>query len=350
MKRSTIAKLASAIASATIIACLAGCAGQAEEVQEQAPEPEPQVGIKLDVTAEGWDAEASTPVVAVLTPAATEEASQGASEGQEAPADASQAPEPIYHELKANEEQVIELAAGTYDLGLISPINADGSIYTVPDDASIESKELTEDAEAMELVLIPADQVQASQLEGIVSALTVASQTNPDAIPVATLERAKVNALVCPNASAEQIEAAESAAADAVASGDKAAIDNAVASRPTASAPSGASSGSSESAGSGSLADTGAAQAPSAPSAPAHTHTFDIPVWGQERYLVSAGYDTILCSCGASFSSTSAWGAHDEAIMIETGSGHSYSVQSTPPQYGYRDVITGYKCSCGVSQ
>lgn len=356
MKKSTIARALSALTAAALVSCLAGCGTQAEEAQEQAPEPEaaPEIGIKLDITAEGWTADSSTPVVALLTPvAAGEEVPEAAGDAaEEAAADAAAAeeaaPETVYREVSANEEAVIELEAGEYELGLISPINADGSIYTVPDDAQVTAAEITDDSEAIALELIPADQVQTAQLEGIVSALTVASQTDPEAVPAATLERAKANALANPNANAEQIEAAEDAAAQAVASGDKAAVEAAAASRPTASAPAGSAPSAPAVSGS---ANAGQSQAPAASQTPAHTHSFDIPVYGQERYLISKGETRVVCGCGTVFEDIDDYYAHSDA-MIDQGifSGHSYSAQSTPDQYGYRDVVTDYKCSCGASQ
>ena len=356
MKKSTIARALSALTAAALVSCLAGCGTQAEEAQEQAPEPEaaPEIGIKLDITAEGWTADTSTPVIALLTPVAAEEevpeAAGDAAEGAAAEAAAAEeaAPETVYREVSANEEAVIELEAGEYGLGLISPINADGSIYTVPDDAQVTAAEITDDSEAIALELIPADQVQTAQLEGIVSALTVASQTDPEAVPAATLERAKANALANPNANAEKIEAAEDAAAQAVASGDKAAVEAAAASRPTASAPAGSAPSAPAASGS---ANAGQSQTPAASQTPAHTHSFDIPVYSQEQYLVSEGSSVCVCSCGVSGSLAQVQAHIQSCIDQDIYSGHSYSVQSTPPQYGYRDVFAGYyQCSCGASQ
>lgn len=232
--------------------------------------------------------------------AAEEEAPEAAeSEAEEAAADAAAAeeaaPETVYREVSANEEAVIELEAGEHALGLISPINADGSIYTVPDDAQVTVAEITDESEAIALELIPADQVQTAQLEGIVPALTVASQTDPEAIPAATLERAKANALANLNANAEQIEAAEGAAAQAVASGDKAAVEAAAASRPIASAPAGSAPSAPAASGS---ANAGQSQAPAASQAPAHTHSFDIPVYGSV-YHDAVTKEAMVCGdCG----------------------------------------------------
>lgn len=66
----------------------------------------------------------------------------------------------------------------------------------------------------------------------------------------------------------------------------------------------------------------------------------------------------VLCSCGSTFSTQSAWDKHDEAIMINSGGkeGHSYSVQQkneavNHPEVGHYETVTiGYSCSCGATK
>ena len=363
MKKSTITKAIAAAASFALAASLTACGGQPQEsAGEQIQEPEAiQIGIKLDVKAEGWNADTSTPVIAMLTPVAedTETAANAESTDNTANAEntteaasiaaAAEEPETLYREISCNEENMVELEAGEYELGLISPINADGSIYTVPDDTKVEAAEITEDADAIQLELIPAEQVQPAQLEGIVSAVTVAAEADPASVQAATLERAKANALANPNASAEQIEAAEDAAAEAVASGDKAAMDNAAASRPTASAPEGSNAGSGSSAPSES-ASTGSSTGSTQTSAPVHEHNFSTPIYSTESYLISEAYSKAACSCGTTFPSVGAWEAHVTALADEgIYNGHSWSSVYVPAQYGTRDVVVGYQCSCGAT-
>ena len=71
--------------------------------------------------------------------------------------------------------------------------------------------------------------------------------------------------------------------------------------------------------------------------------------------------DTIICSCGATFGSTSEWSEHVQSLGW--GTSHSYRVESTQTtvhhdevghwedQGYYQTVTTGYVCSgCGAVQ
>lgn len=93
---------------------------------------------------------------------------------------------------------------------------------------------------------------------------------------------------------------------------------------------------------------SGTTSAPTASqSAPAHQHNW-VPITKTEQVLVTPGYDTLYCSCGATFNSQAAWSAHSQAAG--RGQTHSYSVYSTDPVYKTVTTTVGYKCSCGAQQ
>lgn len=314
-KAKTIVAAAAALALAF---SLTGCGQQAA--------PEPSTGFKVEVKAESWEADQSTPAIVVLTPKA-----------DDASADKSEEPTPIVNAIPANETATIEVDAGTYALDLVSPINADGSIYKVPEGTTVEVTEgELDESEAIKLELIPAEQATSEQVTAIVSALTVALTDQagvPDA--AAILDKAKENAKRNPNVTEEAIQAAKDKVEEAVESGDASVVGAAQASGNAGQQASG-------SAGSGSSSSAPSQAAP-APSAPSHTHSFQ-PHYYPTQVLVGS---QVVCSCGQTFSSTSAWGAHDQAGLLNGGPGHCYSVQ---PTYETKTDIDYYQCSCGATQ
>lgn len=314
-KAKTIVAAAAALALAF---SLTGCGQQAA--------PEPSTGFKVEVKAESWEADQSTPAIVVLTPKA-----------DDASADKSEEPTPIVNAIPANETATIEVDAGTYALDLVSPINADGSIYKVPEGTTVEVTEgELDESEAIKLELIPAEQATSEQVTAIVSALTVALTDQagvPDA--AAILDKAKENAKRNPNVTEEAIQAAKDKVEEAVESGDASVVGAAQASGNAGQQASG-------SAGSGSSSSAPSQAAP-APSAPSHTHDFQ-PHYYTHQVRVGS---QVVCSCGQTFSSTSAWGAHDQAGLLNGGPGHCYSVQ---PTYETKTDIDYYQCSCGATQ
>ena len=86
----------------------AGWNGGGQEVVQTADESKEKVVLSLDMEAEGWDADTSTPAIAHVVGDGTD----------------------FYHALDADGHAEIEVAkAGTYTVTFISPVNADGSIY-----------------------------------------------------------------------------------------------------------------------------------------------------------------------------------------------------------------------------
>ena len=96
-------------------------AAAATQASAKSDESEAAYVIEIGVTAEGWDAEGSSPVIAHVTDAA------GTVD--------------FYHAYDANVGEQVEVgAAGTYEVSFVSPVNADGSIYEVGDAVKVEAK------------------------------------------------------------------------------------------------------------------------------------------------------------------------------------------------------------------
>ena len=310
-KAKTIVAAAAALALAF---SLTGCGQQAA--------PEPSTGFKVEVKAESWEADQSTPAIVVLTPKA-----------DDASADKSEEPTPIVNAIPANETATIEVDAGTYALDLVSPINADVSIYKVPEGTTVVVTEgELDESEAIKLELIPAEQATSEQVTAIVSALTVALTDQagvPDA--AAILDKAKENAKRNPNVTEEAIQAAKDKAEEAVESGNASAAGAAQASGNAGQQASG-------SAGSGSSSSAPSQAAP-APSAPSHTHDFQPHYY---THQVQVGSHYVCYTCNKTVSDPA---AHQE----EAGRGSSHPC-GTEPTYETKTDIDYYQCSCGATQ
>ena len=103
-------------------------AAAAAQASAEAGESEAGYVIELGVTAEGWDAEGSSPVIAHVT-------------GAEGTVD-------FYHAYDANEAEELGVdEAGTYKVSFISPVNSDGSIYKVGGAVPVEATAADTDAD-----------------------------------------------------------------------------------------------------------------------------------------------------------------------------------------------------------
>ena len=103
-------------------------AAAATQASTKSDESEAAYVIEIGVTAEGWDAEGSSPVLAHVTDAA------GTVD--------------FYHAYDANVGEQVEVgAAGTYEVSFISPVNSDGSIYKVGDEVPVEATAADTDAD-----------------------------------------------------------------------------------------------------------------------------------------------------------------------------------------------------------
>lgn len=85
----------------------------APAVSQSKDDEEQDMVLTLEVKADGWDADTSTPVIAHI-------------EGADGKVD-------FYTAIAANKQVTVEVGeSGTYTVTFISPVNADGSIYKVP--------------------------------------------------------------------------------------------------------------------------------------------------------------------------------------------------------------------------
>lgn len=94
--------------------------------EEAAPAEEPVVErwLSVGVSADGWDAETSSPVIAHVT---------SADGGVD-----------FYHAYAANDtERLLVADAGDYQVSWITPVNADGSVYRVCDPTTVTAQELS---------------------------------------------------------------------------------------------------------------------------------------------------------------------------------------------------------------
>ena len=93
----------------------AGWTGRANvpAVSQSKDDEEQDMVLSLEVKADGWDADTSTPIIAHI-------------EDEDGKVD-------FYTAIAANKQVTVKVGeSGTYTVTFISPVNADGSIYTVP--------------------------------------------------------------------------------------------------------------------------------------------------------------------------------------------------------------------------
>ena len=147
----------------------------AEPVQE---EEEPEVvpdTVTFDVTREGFDPSTSTPLIAHIT---------GTDENED--------PVDFYEVIK--DETALTLDADTYEASFISPTNADGSIYDVPETLVLKP---AHEAVKLELTRIEADKVddetKAELLDELAIALTELTETLDETETADIMAKAVVN-------------------------------------------------------------------------------------------------------------------------------------------------------------
>ena len=169
----------------------------------EAQEDEASYLIRIGVSAEGWDAATSTPVIVHVVSKA---------EGID-----------FYHAFAANEDAVLEVPAGGYEVSFITPVNADGSIYRVPgtqtvtaveDDGAGESGDLPFEFEPV----APGD-VTAEELTGIIEQVTEAIGKGDETLTGDAgreiAETVEENCMANPNADKEAVEEEGEKAAEA---------------------------------------------------------------------------------------------------------------------------------------
>ena len=173
-----------------------------------APVAEAEETFVLDVgvSAEGWDEETSSPVIAHIV-------------CEELGID-------YYHAYAANESVALGVPGeGDYEVSFISPVNADGSVYRVPDAATVAS---VPDGEAdddlpFKFERIPAEDVATDELTAIVSQVAEAIKSGDETLTgeagVGIAELVEENSKTNPNADDEAVEEESTEATEAAEQG-----------------------------------------------------------------------------------------------------------------------------------
>ena len=140
-------------------------------------------GLSIEISAPDWDAKTSTPCEIELLP----------SEGSEADLD-------VYSFENCNEPLVIDCEAGDYILKVVPPLNADGSIYWLPEEIRISADNFAESSEPLDikLRLIDAENATAEDIEKALADYESAL----DKIDVQDMEKKETMALAKANAEA----------------------------------------------------------------------------------------------------------------------------------------------------
>lgn len=128
----------------------AGVTGKANvpAVSQSKDDEEQDMEFVLEVKAEGWDADTSTPVIAHI-------------EGADGEVD-------FYTAIDANKQVTVKVGkSGTYTVTFISPVNADGSIYKVPSKRITAGKTDKTAATGVTFDKVDADKVTKDELTDI---------------------------------------------------------------------------------------------------------------------------------------------------------------------------------------
>ena len=280
--------IAAGIAAVAVIACI-GC-GVAVASQQPSPADEGDSGasavsqvaakaeaaqssVEFGIAAENWTDESSPMIVHV--------------HGTDAAGNAVE----TYHAFTAGGDKTLAIAEGDYAYDWVSAINADGSIYKVPEVAELKVGSETAKVECS-FEQIPADQVTADDLNAVIDAATTAVERGDATLSgeagKTAIDKVIANASANPNANKEQVEAkaeVANATATAKAEGKDASAAKAEAQQKapasvtqnasqavSGSAAAGSSSGNSSS-GSSSSSSSGSSSAGGS-SAPAHEHSW----------------------------------------------------------------------------
>ena len=204
--------LATLCLAAGIALAVCGCTGREPGAGSgSAPaEAEDTWQVQVGVSAEGWDAATSSPVIVHIV---SEE------EGVD-----------YYHAYAANEKTALDVPSeGDYEVSFIAPINADGSTYRVPEDASATATNGDEGEAELPFAFerIEAADVTEEDLSAIASAVSDAVKAGDETLTgengVKVVELVKANASASPNADTEAIEQKAEQAVESARSGESAA-------------------------------------------------------------------------------------------------------------------------------
>ena len=363
---------------------------------EDADEEETYV-LSVGASAEGWDAETSSPVIVHVV-------------SEELGVD-------YYHAYDANVACQLPAEAGEYQLSFVAPVNADGSTYRVPETQTVQAV-VSDDGQGADLdlpyefELVGAEDVAADELTAVIEQVTAAIRGGDETLTgvagAAVADRVKENCAANPNADSEAVEEAgaeaeeasqaESTAQTGQVGGSGASEDSSSGgatsstggSAPSSSGGSGSSSGSGNSGSSssgGSGSTSGGSSSSGGSSQSQHTHNWVAQTTTVHHDAVyktvhhDAVYTTVhhdavtesrsICnSCGADI--TGSESAHMKEYALKGDMTHSYSVKPVVVQDAYDEqvlvtaaydeqvlvtaaydetVTTGYKCSgCGATK
>lgn len=319
---------------------LCGCAasGQASENQESL------VPVRFDVDAPGWN-EASTPIIVHIV----------SDDGEI----------DFYHAFYAGDDMTLGLAQGTYELSWITPINADGSMYSVGDAVTVD---LGADGADVTLQFSPiaASAVTQTQVDAVLSqiadAVSMGDETLAGEAGSQIAHAAATCAKAAPAVNAEAVETAAAAVETAAAAPTRAKAVSAAAAAPAA--PQG---GQAQAQAAQPAAQAQSAAAPAAnTTASNHEHRWELLTEPQEVLVVPERQtkqqvgEWHQCSCGQRFESAGEMNAHASAYFQEHRSwgphGSSsvvprYETVTVPAKYETREVRVGHRCTiCGYEE
>ena len=198
--------IAAGIAAVAVAACI-GC-GAAIASQQPSPVDEGDGGsavtqvaakaeaaqqtVEFGIAAENWTDDSSPMIVHV--------------HGTDAAGNAYE----TYHAFTAGGDKTMSIAEGDYAYDWVSAINADGSIYKVPEVAELKVGTDAAKAEGT-FEQIPADQVTADDLNAVIDAATTAVERGDSTLSgeagKTAIDKVIANASANPNANKEQVEA-----------------------------------------------------------------------------------------------------------------------------------------------
>lgn len=296
MKRMIIPLAVAAILAAGLLA-LAGCASSGGG----SVSANPTAKVPITVKAEGWT-DASTPVIIHVV-------------SDDGKVDFCRA-------IDANKAGEIPLADGSYRLFLITPINADGSIYTVPDAGTLTVKDGKADALEFSLARIEADDVTNEQMEQAVKDIAAATAKGDGTLSGSKAKAVREKAAKNAAAAGKVDEAEASASAEAASSEAAAAVEQSRAQQASGGNGGGTPQGGSAAPAGGN--GGGSSSGGSEPGPSQHVHTWvqqqvgtesvwivDQSAWDEQ---VAVG-EHIHCSCGMDWYSVDSYIPHqDEAL------------------------------------
>lgn len=333
-------------------------------------EPEEVYVLPIGASAEGWDEATSSPVIVHVV-----------SEEQDVD---------YYHAYSANEAARLTVPSeGEYQVSFISPVNADGSIYRVPDAQTVTSV-VAEAGDGAETGLdgelpfvfepVPAEDVTADELNSIMEQVTEAIKKGDETLTgeagASVADTVKENCTANPNADTEAVEEEATKATEATQEGSSAQTGSTGGSSSTSStggsvsggsgsggsvsggtsggSTGGSSSNTGSSSGSGSSTGSGSSSGGSSSSQPSHTHNW-VPVTTTVHHDAQyktvhhdAQYKTVhhdavtqnrsICnSCGADITGNES--AHMKEYALKGDMTHSYSVKPVVVQAAYDEQV-----------